>query len=91
MRAPMHFCFYFTPRRKARDIMPVCIFMGVFSGCFHAKRLRGIMSPFLSLTSNGFVMSRRFVLLLCSCLQENDGITLVAQGDQRHPLFFIPP
>lgn len=27
----------------------------------------------------------------CSCLQEKDGVTLVAQGDRRHLLFFLPP
>ncbi len=37
-----------------------------WSGRFHAEKLRGTVSPLHSLTCNGFVTNRRFVLILLS-------------------------
>ncbi len=59
------------------------------SGRFHAEKLRGTMSPLHSLICNGFVTNRRFVLILLMFTRK-DSITLVAHGDQRHPLFSLP-
>lgn len=56
--------------------------------CFHAERLRGIVSPFHSLTCNGFVTNRRFVLLLFVFTRKrrrNPG----CPGRPEHPFSFF--
>ncbi len=89
--ALMQWCFYCWSILKKGTLHPFAYLRGMceWSGRFHAEKLRGTVSPLHSLTCNGFVTNRRFVLILLMFTRK-DSITLVAHGDQRHPLFSLP-